>query len=317
MNFAWNKFDLNAPSRANSNLFGAVEPTVVGFQTPNPAPVMLSPASSNISMDGDVEYALINFLHRVCLAHAPPPTHSDLMDDDSAADLSRTESSMSDAKFLPSTPGSMDAAALRSISRQQSKLAPHVMQISLPPLTAKEISDNSEAIARLQQVAMFVLPGPKHSGSLLYFFRLRDNLTNQWADLQMNHGQLLAAHTSTPGFLQANRQAFDSLQFQLQAFTQSVNDGARLLFEIIQNVLADAAGLAAVRSELAELELLGAKADLYLQELIQLSANPGGFPVCSIRISQQPLPVVYSKGKEADDTYVRRSARYISRRSAD
>jgi hypothetical protein len=135
--------------------------------------------------------------------------------------------------------------------------------------------------------------------------RLRENITSQWNEVHVQHGQLLSAHVSSPGFFQANVAAFETLQNQLVNLQQNINEGARTLFEIILHVLADAPGLALVRSELAELELLGAKVDLYLQELRQLTANPGGFPVCAIRVAQQPLPIVMFKGKEIDDTYVR------------
>lgn len=130
-------------------------------------------------------------------------------------------------------------------------------------------------------------------------------MTAQWNELHVQHGQLLSAHITTPGFMQANINAFENLQSQLLNLYQNINDAVRTLFEIILHVLADAPGLALVRLELAELELLGAKVDLYIQELRQLSAHPGGFPVCTLRVAQQPLPIVVFKGKEIDDTYVR------------
>eukprot|EP01122_Echinamoeba_exundans_P005035 TRINITY_DN15217_c0_g1_i1.p1 TRINITY_DN15217_c0_g1~~TRINITY_DN15217_c0_g1_i1.p1 ORF type:complete len:652 (-),score=137.10 TRINITY_DN15217_c0_g1_i1:1704-3659(-) len=262
MNFSFNKFDLNAPVRSATTVFGGPEQPA-GFGSPNPA-FLASPATSNVSVEAQLE---------------------DLMDDDEDSNLSRTESSLSEYKSVPPTPAGIEQ--YRIMSREQSKLAPHTMKMNLPPPTQQELNDNAAALQRLQQVA-----------------GLRESLTSQWNEVHVQHGQLLSAHITTPGFFQANMDAFENLRGQLLNLQQNINEGARTLFEIILHVLADAPGLALVRSELAELELLGAKVDLYLQELRQLSANPGGFPVCVIRVAQQPLPIVMFKGKEIDDTYI-------------
>jgi hypothetical protein len=77
------------------------------------------------------------------------------MDDDEESSLSRTESSLSEYKSMPPTPGGMDQ--YRAMSREQSKLAPHTMKMNLPPPTQQELNDNAAALQRLQQVAGYAL----------------------------------------------------------------------------------------------------------------------------------------------------------------
>jgi hypothetical protein len=203
-----------------------------------------------------------------------PPRNETIMNNPNIINNTNANNSISG---LVSPPIVEVQSSLKEIAANQAKKTPDEIHQDVWQPSSKEIEDLKRAHRQLNDLKIMC-----------------DTQQSQIEDMKKIQFQCLT---------KSNAEVIRRLQDNQTKINDNILIAIRILSEIIKNVILDAPGLALCRYLFVNFQKQQQCLELLRQELVNLCERSSRKSVCSLVITDQPLPQVVFKGKQIEEPY--------------